>query len=221
MLVRTDLHVYSFSLCPRRSYIVFSRLFSTGPCHYIPNLVHAQNLGICQHVSVDSSWIHYDFSNILANIQHIGQGESHIAITHNPMINICRVRVIGPAGWDFGDPDLIPTAHVDNGVWQAVSLDHSENFEFLARLVHHFCRLCWRVQKGSQPTLSLISITPLGAGPTHSEGTKRFTPAVLAASMNGIWRWRCSHAMQEMRTSTSFSCSTSLSRGPFNSYPTI
>lgn len=114
-----------------RAYIVFRRLFSTGSCHDVPDFVHAQNLGVCQHLSVYRLWIRYDLSNVLANIRQIGQGKLHITVTDNPMINVYHVRVVGPAGWDFGDPDLIPTAHVDDGVWETVSLNHSENVEFL------------------------------------------------------------------------------------------
>ena len=120
-------------------YIVFKRLFSTSLRHNIPDLIHAQNLCVCKHMTIDGSRIRYNLSDILANIRLIGQGKLHTTVAHSPVINVDHASVVGPAGWDLRDPCLIPTSHIDDGVWQARPLNRPEDFEFLVFSMQSAC----------------------------------------------------------------------------------
>jgi hypothetical protein len=68
-------------------------------------------------------------------------------------------------------------------------LDLPEYFEFLVSISSSFLFLVVRdgmsFSEVSKPTLSLTSMTPLRAGPTHADGTKRF----IVGYLSGLDPW--------------------------------
>lgn len=75
--------------------------------------------------------IRHDLSNILANIGHVSQSEPLVSIFDNSMVNVDHVAFIGPSGWNLGNEDLEPAAHVDDCIGQTGPLDDAENVKLL------------------------------------------------------------------------------------------
>lgn len=114
------------------TYIIPWRFFSACIGHDVPNLVHAQNLGIREYAPVQRPRIGHDLSNVLAHIGHIRQSKLLVSIFDDAVVDVDHVCAVGPARRNFRDIDLIPAAHVNEGVRQARPLDLAEDFKFLS-----------------------------------------------------------------------------------------
>jgi hypothetical protein len=84
-------------------------------------------------VAIQGARVGYDFGDVFSDIAHIGQSKPLVPALDDPVIDVGHHGMVSPSRWDSGNKDLVPAAHVDDGVRQASAVNGAENVEFLLR----------------------------------------------------------------------------------------